>query len=268
MGKAMWACRRTCMPDVRGNPNSDEMKKRLLFLLLTSIICSCEYNDNSLISLTTEDREIIEKAYSRDYMYPPGFDFDQDLDGSLYYENTVSIGRSQTSWLELSTNDKQKAKQWSETSSSTSAYYRELVEERETDKYFEFKRVYAVNPRDIILSRIHKASYFIPSFDKFHPGDKIGTLKVTPINQETTKEFIEYMWTSYLIPYEGKVLEYTIKDYHDKVRYNLKSVSITYGDFGLCDTIEVKNFDFLIYKQSGSVTFESNTIKEITWTCR
>jgi len=244
------------------------MKKGLFLTLLAVITWSCENNDNPFLNLTTEEREIVEKAYSKTYMYPTGFNFQQNLDGSLYYENTISIRTSQISCIELNTNDKQQAKEWSEISSSTSAYYRDLVAERETDKYFEFKRVYSVNTKDVILSRVHKSSYFIPTFDKFNPNEMIGTLKINPINEETTKDFIEYMWTSYMIGYTEKILEYNITDYFDKVRYNLKSVNVTYGDFGLCDIIEVKDFDFFVDKQSGTVTFTSSKIKEIKGTCR
>lgn len=244
------------------------MKKGIFISLITIVIWGCENKDNSFSNLTTEDREIVEKAYSKTYMYPAGFKSQQNLDGSLYYENTISIRSSQNSRIDLSTNDKQQAKDWSETSSLTSAYYRDLVEERETEKYFEFKRVYSVNTKDVILSRVHKDSYFIPSFDKFNPTQTIGTLKVNPINEETTKEFIEYMWTSHMIGLTEKVLEYDINEYTDKVKYNLKSVNLIYGDFGICDVIEVKNFDFFVDKQTGTVTFESNKIKEIKGTCR
>lgn len=244
------------------------MRKIFVLISITLAATGCEDNDHLFSNLTKTDREIIEMAYSTTYRYPPGFNYEQDLDGSLYYENTVSIGTSQTSWIELSTNNKAKAKDWSETSSSRSSYYRNLVAERETEKYFEFKRVFSADTEDVILSRVHKSTYFIPAFDKFHPGNTIGTLKVSPINKETTKDFIEYMWTSYLIGYDDKVMEYTITESFDKVQYNLKSISVTYGDFGLCDAIQVRNFDFFVEKISGTVTFESKTIKEIKGTCR
>lgn len=244
------------------------MKKILLLIFITLAATGCENNDNSFLNLTNDDREIVEMAYSTTYRYPPGFNVEQNLDGSLYYENTISIGTSQTSWIELNTNDKYQAKKWSETSSNRSSYYRDLVAERETEKYFEFKRVYSEDTDDVILSRVHKSSYFIPAFDKFHPGNTIGTLKVSPINKETAKDFIEYLWTSYVIGYDDKVLEYTATEYSEKVQYNLKSVSVIYGDFGLCDTIQVMNFDFVVDKRSGIVTFEARTIKEIKGTCR
>ena len=261
-------CRNT---NVGGHAQKSEsdMKSGLFLILLTSLTLSCQNEDYfPKINLTTEEREIIEKAYSKTYMFPDNFNYEKNLNGSLYYENTVSIRTSENTWIELDTNDKQQAKDWSEISSTTSAYYRDLVAERETEKYFEFKRVYSVNQRDIILSRVHKSSYFVPSFDKFRPTNKIGTLKVNPIDKETTKDFIEYMWTSYLIGYTDKVLEYSVIENSDNVRYNLKSVNIIYGDWGMCDVIEVKDFDFFIDKQSGEVTFESNKIKELKGTCR
>jgi hypothetical protein len=245
------------------------MKIRVFLIFLTFSTLGCHNEDYfTKINLTTQEREIFEKAYSKTYMFPYNFNYEENLDGSLYYENTVSIRTSQNTWIELYTNDKQQAKEWSEISSTTSAYYRDLVSERETEKYFEFKRVYSVNQSDIILSRVHKSSYFVPSFDKFKPTKTIGTLKVNPINKETTKDFIEYMWTSYLIGYTDKVLEYSLIEYSDNVRYNLKSVNIIYGDWGMCDVIEVKDFDFFIDKQSGEVTFDSNKIKEIKGVCR
>lgn len=245
------------------------MKTGISIILLTILTLSCQNEDDiPKISLTTDEREIMEKAYSKTYMFPDNFDYEKTLDGSLYYENTVSIRTSDNTWIELDTNDKLQAKEWSEISSTTSAYYRDLVAERETEKYFEFKRVYSVNPKDIILSRVHKSSYFKPSFDKFKPSNKIGTLKINSINKETAKVFIEYMWTSYLVSYPDKVLETNIVEYSDKIRYNLKAVNVIYGDWGMCDVIEVKSFDFFIDKLSGDVTFNSSQIKELKGTCR
>lgn len=238
-------------------------------MLLTSSTSSCHNGDEiPKINLTTKDREIIGKAYSKTYMFPDNFNYEKNLDGSLYYENTISIRTSKNTWVELDTNEKRQAKEWSEISSLAGAYYRELVAERETEKYFEFKRVYSVNQSDIILSRVHKSSYFVPSLDKLNPSNNIGTLKVTPIDKESTKLFIEYLWTSYLVCHPDKVLEYRVIEYPDNVRYNLKSVNVIYGDWGVCDVIEVKEFDFYIDKQSGKVTFESSKIKELKGTCR
>lgn len=243
------------------------MTRGLFLILATLLIIGCDSEEDLIINLSTEDKLIIEKAYSATYMYPDGFNYDTNIAGSPYYENTVSIRASQDSWIELSTNDKQQAKDWSEISSSTSDYYRDVVAERETDKYFEFKRVRSSNPGDIILSRVHKSSYFIPTYDRFNQTNKIGVLMVTLINKEAATHFIEYMWANYLIGSGGKILENTIVEYHNRIRYNLKSVYVTYGDFGICDVIAVNNFDFYIDKESGVVTFETSKVKELQGTC-
>ncbi len=248
------------------------MKKELFYILTIFLVFSCDvikinHDDDYKIGLSKEDQEIAEKAYSKTYMYPEGFNYEKNLEGSIYYENTVSIRSHQDTWIELNTNDKQQAKDWSEISSQTSAYYRDLVAERETEKFFEFKRVYSVRPNDVILSRVHKSSYFIPIYDKFKKPNGIGSLKVA-INKETVKEFIEYIWANYCIAYSGKVLENSLFESSDTIRYNLKSVNVIYGDWGLCDIIEVSNFDFYVDKKSGMATFESNKIKEIKGICR
>lgn len=243
------------------------MKKELFLIPLTIAISSCHFNENPAVLLSTDDEKIVNLAYSQTYMYPSGFKFQPDLDGSVYFENTVSIGSSETSWIELNTNDQQQAKDWSEISSDKSSYYRDLVSENETEKYIEFKRVNSSNTNDAILSRVHKSSYFVPTFDKFQPTNTIGTLKKRPINKETTKEFIEYLWANNLIGTTDKVLEYDLEEYSDKIRYNLKSAFVANGDFGLCDRIEITQFIFLVEKQSGAVTFESNKIKEINGIC-
>ena len=119
------------------------MKNNIFLFLVTLLIWSCQVDDDNIkIKLSTEDNEIIEKAYSKDYLFPDDFNYEKNLSGSIYYENTVSIRTSNDVWIELHTNDKSQAKIWSEISSTTSAYYRDLILERETGKYFEFKRVY------------------------------------------------------------------------------------------------------------------------------
>jgi hypothetical protein len=240
------------------------MKKRLFLTLATFfLLTACDKNDDVTKNVLTEDQQILKKVYSPAYMYPPGFKYEKFPGGSVYYENTVSVGTSQTMWMELTTNDKQQAKYWSEVSGSSNAYYRNDASVIETEKFFEVKRVLSNKPSDIILSRVHKSSYFIPTIDKLRKLPKIGILKISPINKSTVKDFIEYAWTNNLIGYSGKVLENTIADYPNKVVYSLKSISITPGDWGLNAMINVVNFDFSVDKTSGEVSYETNEVKQI-----
>ena len=92
------------------------MRTQIFSIVIILSLVGCEDEDD--YGLSMEDRDIMEKAYSETYTYPDGFYFEENLDGSVYYENTVSIRTSESSWIELHTNDKQQAKEWSETASN------------------------------------------------------------------------------------------------------------------------------------------------------
>jgi hypothetical protein len=237
-------------------------RKILSIFAIFALLAGCDNNDVQK-KVLTEDEQILAKAYSPTYMYPPGFNYEKNLEGPTVYENTVSVEKSQATWVELSTTDRQQAKYWSEISSNSDAYYRNVASIIETEKFFEFRRVFSNKPNDIILSRVHKSSYFIPVYDKFKQLSKVGTMKISPINTITVKDFVEYAWTNNLIGYADKVLDYSITEDSDKIHYNLKSMRITPGDWGLYATIKVTDFDFFVDKKSGEVSFESKLVKEV-----
>ena len=114
------------------------MINRIIILIIFCISLSCE--DDTVLG-PYEQVEIVKLAYDRQYKVPDNFYWEVDLDGSIYYENTVSISpidlREHT-WIELATNNRDSAFHWSEASSHYSAYYRELISEKETEKFFEF----------------------------------------------------------------------------------------------------------------------------------
>src|SRR6266446_7909691 len=126
-------------------------------LLVVALICSCQRSDKIEIitppafqdsTITTPDSlslttsQIFQAVYSS-YKFPKGF-YEEDLQGgAIYYENSVSIkplSQRQPHWFELSTNDRDQAFAWSESSAVNSAYYRQLQSETQTEKYFEFRR--------------------------------------------------------------------------------------------------------------------------------
>lgn len=164
------------------------MKKYQLYFLSILLLWSCKKETDEIIKIVTYDEpipvellatdaEIVNKTYDVSYFFPADFTYEKYSEGSLYYENTVSTRTNEAVSIELHTNDKAQARAWSETSSKRSSYYRDLVSERETEKYFEFKRVYARYPTDVLLSRVHKSSYFVPLLDKSKRNKEIGTLK-------------------------------------------------------------------------------------------
>ena len=117
-------------------------------------------------------------AVYTDYKFPDGF-YQEDLSlpdregkASIYYENTVSIDSS-NKWTEFCTNELSRAWTLSERSADSNSYYRRVVDTTITEKFFQFRRVSEQNPRDVLLSRVHKCSYFTPS-DSFHHASPVG----------------------------------------------------------------------------------------------
>ena len=207
------------------------------------------------------DQNILAAVYT-DYKFPEEF-YREDLNGgSIYYENTISTQTSDTKWFEHSTNSYDQALAWSETSAVNSAYYRGLVSERETEKFFEFRRVWEDNRNDIVLSRVHKFSYLDRSmYDRFNPNDTLAILRKSPINSESVIELVEYLWFLEVYKITGfKVLFYRIEETSQSYNYVLFHIKTSYGDWGLCDKISVLRTVFSVDKQTGALVQNSGEV--------
>jgi internalin A len=214
------------------------------------------------------NQEILEAVYS-DYKYPRDF-YQEDLEGgSLYYENTISVKpifEREHRWIELCTDDRNQALEWSEASSKNSAYYRDLIDERETEKYFEFERVYSENPFDIILSRVHKSSYLDrSSYDRFEKGSVLGIFNQRPITPENAKELTEYLWfvENYNIV-GSKVLSSFTEDQGNSIKHTIYETHVVYGDWGMSDQITLIKSEYVVDKNSGQFTLSQKHIRTVT----
>lgn len=225
-------------------------------------LINCENKDD----LAIPSDSVIELAYSKDYFYPAGFYYESIDSGSVYYENTVSISPMENRkdiWIELSTNDLNQARNWSHLSNQYSSVSRSIFKERITDKYFEFMRINITNPDDILLSRVHKDSYFKPLMDKFKDNDTIGKFTKANFAKFDVKELIEYLWSSGSIGYPTKVKESKITERPGSYEHHIQSITIVYGDWGLNDYIYLYDNMFLINKQNGIITMTQVLKEEI-----
>ena len=255
------------------------MKNIIPFIVLIIIFSSCNSpteKSGDIVYLAPDiqdstqitDDNIMRAVYSS-YKYPATFQQEDYQGASPYYENTISIYRDKerpSYWIELSTNDRNQAYAWSESSSVNSAYYRKIVAERETDKFFEFRRAWQEHPTDVILSRIHKSSYLDRSmYDRMNPKDTIAVFKYLPVDTIKIRDLIEYLWFAGNYDFAGaKVLcDYSI-DRSNSVEYLLFSTEVSRGDWGLNDQIAVVRSSFVVSKQSGSVVFKKQTIRSLT----
>jgi len=238
------------------------MKSIYIFIILGIYFfwISCEDKPDS----TTDS--ILEMAYSRDYCYPSDF-YCEIIDcGSIYYENTVSIkpiNKREYIWIELSTNDLNLARNWSELSNQYSSVNRNLITEKETEKYFEFKRINPNNTNDIVLSRVHKDNYYRPLMDKFKFVDTIGQFNKSNFQKSEVKELIEYLWSSGSIEFPSKVIESKINENTLYFEHFIKSITVVYGDWDLNDYIYVYANNFYINKTNGIITLKKTLIKKI-----
>lgn len=239
------------------------MKRYIGIIFGLFLMISCDENDP--IRVEYENR-ILEFAYNGDYQFPDKFYHETISGGSAYYENSVSIkaiSERENIWIELSTNDKDEALSWSNSSNGYSSVNREIISEKETKKYFEFKRQNVVFNNDILFSRVHKTSYFQPELDKFKVPDVVGQYN-GDLQVDSVKELVEYLWSCGSIGLgHSKVIESKIKEYDTYFEQYIQSIKIVYGDRGLSDYIHVYDNYFKIDKPNRRVTLVSNEIKTI-----
>ena len=238
-------------------------KNIISILLLQITFLSC--NDN-ITEPQLSDDELLKLAYSSE-KWPSDFYQEELLGGSIYYENTVStkpLDKRESVWIQLCTDNIDTAKKWSDLSSQYSSYYRELESERETEKYYEFRRVYSVYPNDILLSRVHKSSYLDRSmYDFFKKEGTIAIFKKPNFTISDVKELIEYLWFTGHYDLGGMVYKSTIEENDLEYTHSIYEISITYGDWGVQDMIYLIKNTFHVEKSNGEITFESETVKEV-----
>ncbi len=250
------------------NSSRGKMKTITVFIgiqIIALLLASCGDNISGPDNLTED--ELYNLAYTGP-QWPDGFYREDSLAGSIYYENTVSVkplDKRDNVWILLCTDDIDSARQWSELSSRYSAYYRDLVSEKETDKYFEFKRVYSANPRDVLLSRVHKRSYLDRSmYDFFKRQGVIGIFRKKNFTESDVKELIEYLWfVEHYETGEKVYSSFTQKEGAAYVHY-IYDIEISRGDFGVKDEIGFYKNAFTVSTVNGEITRSRELIKQIT----
>jgi hypothetical protein len=240
------------------------MKIILSAILIVIVTTSC---NKDKISRPADEERILELAYSKDYTYPSGFYHEVIDTGSIYYENTVSIkpiNERQNIWIELNTNNKNEARTWSDESNEYSSVNRAIISESETEKFFEFKRKNVEYAKDILLSRVHKTSYFQPALNKFSVSDTIIGKYNGDLNLTSIKELVEYLWSGGTIDVGySKVIESEIKENNEYFEYYIQAILIVYGDFGLHDEITVYDNFIKLNKADRELIIKTNKVKTI-----
>jgi hypothetical protein len=239
------------------------MKRLLLALVLPVFLIGCEKMDS-------EDKTLLELAYDKNYSNPEGFYKDPaSPEHAKYYINTVSISpinNRDSAWIELSTDDKNEALLWLNLSTTNSSVNYSLIEEKETEKYFEFE-CRESNNIYTILFRVHKTSYYQPIFNTWtswnvNDGIEMGYYNAA-LEKQKVKESIEYLWIAETLFHGQKVISSKIEEEKDYFEVYINSLSLIYGDWGIQDVIMVYDNYFRLDKNSRLLSFRQVTNREI-----
>ncbi len=238
------------------------MKNVIVLLIILLSVAACDKTGDLR---DPEEEGLLELAYDPDYHYPPGFYHENANSYNIYYINTVSIkppAEREHVWIELHTNNQDTARLWSDLSNSFSSVNREVVAKNETEKYFEYVRVNPDFENDSLRTRVHKTSYFQPAFDKFMDPDTLGFYP-GELSLDKIRELIEYLWSGGSFGQLYKVVETSQSDEGGYYRYDLKSLLVNYGDFGITDEIQLYDNIFSIGKEDHILMVETHLLETI-----
>ena len=254
------------------------MKKVAVLLSLPFFLMGCEKME---LEEKLSDSELLELAYDSNFFYPDDFYKDPaSPEKSIYYVNTVSISpinQRDSRWIELSTNDKNEALKWLNLTiiNSSDRVNHLLIEENETEKYFQFKykQINENHNEYPIHFRVHKTNYYHSIFNGLAPWNHANETKYGHYNAEIEKskikECIEYLWVIHTFAnYGQKVLNSEIKESEGYFEVHISSLSVTYGDWGLHDVVSVYDNYIRFNKSSKLITFKKTLRKEILGTYR
>jgi hypothetical protein len=239
-------------------------------ILINGVQVYC-YNAKEDFCEELSDEELLKLAYDKTYFYPNEFYKDPACPNeNIYYVNTVSISpinQRDTSWIELSTNEKNEALMWVNLTISDSSVEYLFISENETDKYFEFKYEESIYSY-IVLFRVHKASYYCSIFDRSAPWNHANETEYGYYNATTedtkVKECIEYLWAQTTFANLGqKVLCSTIKDVNEYFEVHISSLQFIKGDWGMRDCVKVYDNYIKFNKNSKLISFKQSLRKEI-----
>ncbi len=227
-------------------------------VLTILLIAGCKKND--LVPTPERHEEFLKLAYATEDFFPEGF-YQEEQTGSTYYVNTVSITpqlERKQEWVELHTDDEQQAEEWVELSREHSSSQPVPQGSSQTAKYFEYPAV--MDSGHVIRYRVHKSSYFEPLLDKFKHNEIIGHYHGV-MDMPSVAELIQYLWVNDNMNMGGHIAGNRVLETEGSVgdtayTYRIRSLSITYGDWGLHDVIYVRDHYLNLSKETGILRHE------------
>jgi len=234
----------------------------LLLLPVTFFVTAC--GSTVTTEETVENNDLlVAKALYFDKRTPDGFYHEEssnELFASISHVKNTGIlpldNRSGLSVYELSSNDFVEAMVWDELATVYQPLYAQLVDNSETDLYYQFTRINPDLPEFIDISRVFKASVLnragVDRSDE--DGEYQGKIMLTDITVAKVKQVVEYLWMfSFSNNYSNAVLESYTNETADDFIHTLKQAQINFSYDGSCDEIELYEIRYSVAKESGLI---------------
>ncbi|MDT8452006.1 MAG: hypothetical protein RQ936_04575 [Gammaproteobacteria bacterium] len=219
------------------------------------------------------DRAILQAVYF-DIRIPAGFYTETYADSGTYYsisnvkndELLPVADRLGIVRYELSSNDFTEALAWSEQAASHLPVYKQLVDNSDTDLYFEFLRVDLNNPQFVHKSRVLKTSALDRSgIDLNQPDSYQGKIGADMLTAKSVKMILEYLWTFSFSNNTGSaVLSSNTIETETSYIHTMEEAKLTTRSAEQCDTVAVFKTTYTVQKASGDIWKEQQVIKEIS----
>lgn len=221
------------------------------------------------------DEEAFNAVYSR-IKHPSSIIMEDFKGGSPYYISEWSLdspyGRS-GSRAPLCTEDHNQAKQWAIAQNDSSSVLRVLGEERDAEKYHEFRMVNPMRPNDIVLLRVDKCSYLNRSSANgcwplfLHDSitiDTIGIFELEPISTQKFSELVYYLWwTSNWNTTGSCIIRSSVYKERNKIILKMFETRLMASDYGLYDEIYLYLTTCSVDINTGLVVLYSKKVKTI-----
>lgn len=254
----------------------------ILFLIVVLTACGGGGDDQSSNngvsienkpSVGSDDSDILKAVYF-DVRTPDGFYSEVYADSDVYYSishvknvEVLSVESSQDSErFELSSDDFFEALEWSEQAAQNFPVYKQMVDSRETDLYFEFERVDINNPQFVHLSRVLKKSVIDRSgVDLDESNSYQGNITATNLNSNQVKMIIEYFWMFSFSNNTGNaVIESTLIETDTSYINTMVEAKLITRSADQCDTVEVYETSYEVQKDTGDIWKNKEMIREIS----
>lgn len=253
----------------------------LSFLALTLSACSGgsqdsadQVNPTAKNTVALDNDNAIMRAVYLDIRTPEGLYSETYPDSDVFYsisqvksDELLPIGqRAGVARYELSTDDFTEALAWSEQAANYQPGYKQLVDNRETDLYFEFIRVDLNYPQFVHLSRVFKNGAIDRSgVDLTQPDNYLGNIPTQTLSVDRVKLFIEYFWTFSFSNNTGNaVLQSYTTETDTSYIHIMEEAKLTTGASGQCDTVEVFEATYTVLKNTGDIWKYQEKTQEIS----